>query len=188
MTDTVTPFHEQALSASVELHSIPSSRPSQEQLANLRLRLLQAEEQLRSGQWRKVQEHLITARSLLDRSEPPHPVAASRGGLTLRQKQRLQLYVEQYLNRSIRLSELAQLVGLSYSHFCRVFGQSFGQPPLAYVRVRRVERAKDLMMNGQLPLALIALECGLSDQAGLCKLFRRITGETPSSWRRGQRA
>jgi AraC-like DNA-binding protein len=187
MTDSLTVIQQPELLASVGAHPIPSSQPSNEQLANVRLRLLQAEEQLRSGQWRKAQDYLITARSLLDRGDPVRPSAPSHGSLTLRQKQRVQLYIEQHLNRGITLSELAQLLRLSYSHFCRVFSQSFGQPPLAYVRRRRVERAKELMMNGRLPLAAIALECGLSDQATLCKLFRRITGETPGAWRRWQR-
>ena len=161
--------------------------PRGEQLTSIRLRLLQAEEQLRNGQWHKAQECLSMARSLLDRADRAAAPALPRGGMTLRQRQRLQLYVEQHLNRAIRLSELAELLGLSYSHFCRAFRQAFRQPPLAYVRARRVARAKELMMSGERPLSLIALECGLSDQAALCKLFRRMTGETPSAWRRGQR-
>ena len=159
---------------------------SSERLASVRLRLLQAEEQLRNGQWRKVQEHLLTARALLDRTEAPPAPPVFRGGLTLRQKQRVQLYIEQHLNRAIRLSELKELLGLSYSHFCRAFRQGLGKPPLAYVRMRRIERAKELMVTRELPLAVIAHECGLYDQAALCKMFRRVTGETPGAWRRAQ--
>lgn len=188
MTDSLTAMLPQTLSVSAGLNTTPlSTGPTGEQLMSVRLRLLQAEEQLRSGQWRRAQEYLLTARNLLERTEAPTAPALSRGGMTLRQKQRLQLHIEQHLNRAITLSELALLVDLSYSHFCRAFRQSFGQPPLAYVRARRVERAKELMMSGQQPLSLIALECGMSDQAALCKLFRRITGETPAAWRRGQR-
>ncbi len=188
MTDALTAIQQQPLSPSFGLPPPPSSGPSSGYLASLRLRLLQAEEQLRSGQWRQAREVLLGARNLLDRSESPPAPALPRGGLTLRQRQRLQLHIEQHLHRAITLSELAQLVGLSYSYFCRAFGQSLGQSPLAYVRARRVERAKELMVSGRLPLSLIALECGLSDQAALCKLFRRYTGETPAAWRRGQRS
>jgi AraC family transcriptional regulator len=183
MTDSPSSLPQQTFAPSVGLQAISTG-----QLTSIRLRLLQAEEQLRSGEWRKAQEHLLTARSLLDRSGVPVAPAPPRGGLTLRQMQRLQLYIEQHLDCAITLTELAQLLGLSYSHFCRVFSQSFGEPPLAYVRTRRVERAKELMLSDGLPLSVVALECGLSDQAVLCKLFRRVTGETPAAWRRSQRA
>lgn len=188
MTDLLPSIERQVYPSGLGLAPMPPSGPSNEQLRSIRLRLLQAEEELRSGQWHKAQQHLLRARTILDRSEAPVAPALPRGGLTMRQRQRLQLYVEQHLNRSIALTELAQLVALSYSHFCRAFRQSFDQPPLAYVRSRRVERAKELMLTSQLPLSLIALECGLSDQAALCKMFRRATGEPPAAWRRGQRA
>jgi AraC family transcriptional regulator len=188
MTDLRSPIERHAYPTGLGLAPIPTSGPSNEQLMSVRLRLLQAEEELRSGQWLKAQQCLLTARNILDRREAPAVPALPRGGLTLRQRQRLQLFVEQHLNRNITLTELAELIGLSYSHFCRAFRQSFGQPALAYVRARRVERAKELMLSSQLPLSRIALECGLSDQAVLCKLFRRVTGEPPAAWRRGQRS
>jgi AraC family transcriptional regulator len=188
MTDAETPVQQQSYWPSDRPRCVASPVPTSELLTSVRLRLLQAEEQLLRGEWRKAQQYLLTARNLLDRSEVPPASPQLRGGLTLRQKQRLQLYIEQYLGRSIALSELAQQLGLSYSHFCRVFRQSFGHTPLAYMRTRRVERAKELMMSGRLPLSLVAQECGLSDQAALSKLFRRATGHTPAAWRRGQRA
>jgi AraC family transcriptional regulator len=185
MTDALSPDEQRPYSSSLGLAPLALHSPSNEQLQSIRLRLLQAEQELRSGQWLKAQQYLLTARTLLDRSEAPAPPA--RGGLTLRQQQRLQLHVEQYLNRNIAVTELAELTSLSYSHFCRAFRQSFGQPPMTYVRARRVERAKELMLSGRQRLSVIALECGLSDQAALCKLFRRITRQTPAAWRRGQR-
>jgi len=188
MTDLLSPIEPLTYPTGLGLTPIPTSGPSNEQLMSIRVRLLQAEQELRSGQWLKAQQYLLTARRLLDRSDAPAAPVLPRGGLTLRQKQRLQLFVEQHLNRTIALKELAELIGLSYSHFCRAFRQSFGQPPLAYVRARRVERAKELMVSGRQPLSRIALECGLSDQAALCKMFRRVTGEPPSAWRRGQRS
>jgi AraC family transcriptional regulator len=153
---------------------------------NVRLRLLQAEEHLRLGQLSKVQEYLLTARLLLERKQIRLPV--TRGGLTGHQKHRLQLYIEQNLNRIIPSLELASLVDLSYSHFCRAFKQAMGTSPRAYIRARRLERSKELLLKGNLPLSVIAQECGLSDQAALCKLFRRVAGTTPTTWRRGHSA
>ena len=187
MTDSLSPVEQQVLPASIGMHALPMLGPTGEQLASLRLRLLQAEEQLRSGQWLEAERCLLTARTLLERSEAPPAPMLPRGGLTLRQRQRVQVYIEKNISRSIRVCELSQLLGLSYSHFCRVFRQGFGQPPMTYVRTRRVARAKELMVTSRVPLSRIALECGLSDQAALCKLFRRATGATPSVWRGAQR-
>jgi AraC-like DNA-binding protein len=40
------------------------------------------------------------------------------------------------------------------------------------------------MIESNAPLCEIALDCGLADQAHLCRVFRRMTGTTPSVWRR----
>jgi AraC-like DNA-binding protein len=150
--------------------------------ANVRLRLLQAEEHLRQREWLKVEESLVSARLLLDRTEMLG--TAVRSGMTERQKQCVQLHIEKNLLRKVTLSELSDLVGLSYSHFSRAFKQTFGNSAMRYIRSRRLERAKEIMLDGSLSLAEVAYECGLSDQAALCKLFRRLTGSTPSKWRR----
>jgi AraC-like DNA-binding protein len=53
---------------------------------------------------------------------------------------------------------------------------------------RRVELAAKYMLQTDMSLSDIALECGLADQAHLCKHFRVVTGETPAAWRRAKRA
>ena len=72
------------------------------------------------------------------------------------------------------------------SYFCRAFKDTFGDPPHAYIMRRRVERAQTLMLQTREPLSQIALACGLSDQAHLCNLFRRLVGQSPSHWRSTQ--
>jgi len=56
--------------------------------------------------------------------------------------------------------------------------------PHNYIVSRRVEYAKDRMANSNDSLSVIALDCGLSDQAHLSRIFRRAMGTTPSAWRR----
>jgi AraC-like DNA-binding protein len=75
---------------------------------------------------------------------------------------------------------------LSAGHFSRTFRNSFGCSPLQYVMRRRMERAQGLMLSTNIPLAQIALDCGLSDQAHFSRLFRRIVGECPREWRRAR--
>jgi AraC-like DNA-binding protein len=108
----------------------------------------------------------------------------SPGGFAPWQKRRVETYLAQNLEQSVRIKTLADIVSLSASHFCRAFKQSFGKTPHRFLTGLRVERAKELMMSSGESLSQIALACGLADQAHLCKIFRRCVGQTPSVWRR----
>jgi AraC family transcriptional regulator len=114
----------------------------------------------------------------------PVPV---RGGLAPWQKRKIDHYIEQRLERTLRVKELAEQVSLSVSHFCRAFRESFGASPHLHLTRLRVERAQRLMLTTQDPLNQIALACGMADQAHLSKLFRREVGEPPNTWRRRNR-
>ncbi len=111
----------------------------------------------------------------------PVPV---RGGLAPWQKRKVDRYIQQRLERTLRVEELAEQVSLSVSHFCRAFKESFGASPHLHLTRLRVERAQRLMLTTQDPLSQIALACGMADQAHLSKLFRREVGEPPNTWRR----
>jgi AraC-like DNA-binding protein len=107
-----------------------------------------------------------------------------RGGLAPWQKRKIDRYIQQRLERTLRVKELAEQVSLSVSHFCRAFRESFGASPHLHLTRLRVERAQRLMLTTQDPLSQIALACGMADQAHLSKLFRREVGEPPNTWRR----
>ena len=110
--------------------------------------------------------------------------ACARGGLAPWQKRKVDRFLKEHLERPVQLSELAEQVLLSVSHFCRAFKETFGDTPHAYIVGLRLELAQELMLATEDPLSQIALACGLSDQAHLSKLFRRVMGETPNAWRR----
>jgi AraC family transcriptional regulator len=97
-------------------------------------------------------------------------------------------WIEAHLGEAIRIEQLAGLVNLSRSHFSRMFHRTMGESALSYIRRRRVERAQQLMLTTSQSLAQIALDCGLADQCHLTRVFRRVAGTTPASWRRQQRA
>ena len=115
------------------------------------------------------------------------PVArhVSRGGLAAWQVKQSLLHIEMNVETALQVSDLAALARLSVSHFARAFRVSFGQPPHTYVMARRIERAKRLLLSGKpIPLVEVALCCGLSDQAHLSRMFRKLVGESPAAWRR----
>lgn len=104
--------------------------------------------------------------------------------LALWQIKRIERHIEKVLDQGITLSELADIAGLTPSYFCKAFKKSFGTSPLSYVQMKRIERAKDLMLGTDRPLAEIAFDCGLSDQAHFSRVFRKFPGQSPSQWRR----
>lgn len=110
----------------------------------------------------------------------------TRGGLAPWQIRKVTAYVESRIDRPIRNDELAAIARLNPSHFGRAFRNSIGEPPHEYVIRRRVERAQGLMLSTDAPLSEIALNCGLADQSHLTRLFRRIVGESPRTWRRAR--
>jgi AraC family transcriptional regulator len=79
---------------------------------------------------------------------------------------------------------MAELVRLSPYHFCRSFKCSFGMPPHRYHAHRRIERAKQLLANRERPITAIALDIGFSDTSTFTAAFHRLTGQTPTSYRR----
>ncbi|ORE90383.1 AraC family transcriptional regulator [Aurantimonas sp. 22II-16-19i] len=106
------------------------------------------------------------------------------GGLAPWQANRVERYIGENIEAPIRVADLAALVSLCASHFCRAFRAHFGETPHSFVMRRRIEHAQLLMASTDEPLSQIALMCGLSDQAHLSRLFRRHFATTPSNWRR----
>ena len=113
---------------------------------------------------------------------PEEPLA--KGGLATWQIRRVTEYIERRLETPLITDDLASVARLSAGHFCRAFKTSLGETPHAYIIRQRVRRAQMLMLRTRDTLSQIACACGLTDQAHLTRLFRRVVGTTPMSWRR----
>lgn len=127
---------------------------------------------------------LLARASALLRPEVAAPQGPRLGCLAPWQERRVRDHVAVNLHATLRVEDLAAAVRLSASYFTRAFKASFGETPHGYLLRMRVEKAKRMMLEGQEPLAQIALACGLSDQAHLSRVFRQATGSSPSAWRR----
>ena len=108
----------------------------------------------------------------------------ARGGLAPRDRRKVEDYLREHLARPLHVAELARQVALSVSYFHRAFRETFGTTPHRHLIRLRLERAQQLMSTTTMPLAQVALTCGLADQAHLSKLFRRWLDDMPSAWRR----
>ena len=71
--------------------------------------------------------------------------------------------------------------------FSRHFRETLGRAPHAFVIDRRVERAKRLLLQGDLAVKEVASSCGFADQAHLTRVFRCRLGTTPVQLRRRSR-
>jgi len=127
---------------------------------------------------------LALALRLLGPDHAPSPVQA---GLSASQLRRVMEYVEEHLDRDLSLARLAGVAGVSASHLKTLFRRSTGLPVHAYVVQRRVERARALLVRGELPASQVALEAGFAHQSHMARWMRRLLGVTPTSVVRGSR-
>jgi AraC family transcriptional regulator len=108
----------------------------------------------------------------------------TRGGLPGWQQKKLAQFIQEHLADELSLVSLAQLAQLSPFHFSRAFKQSFGMPPHQYLTSRRIARAKSLLAERKLSVTEIGLDVGFSETSSFTAAFRKVTGETPSAYRR----
>jgi transcriptional regulator GlxA family with amidase domain len=81
------------------------------------------------------------------------------------------------------IHRLARVSGVSEAHFARSFKDAFGVPPHRYLLTRRIERAKALLRDTDLPITEIAFQTGWDSLGTFGRTFRDVTGESPSSLR-----
>lgn len=159
--------------------------------------LIEAASRARGGDCEASKAHVEHAIALLrgipslgprrSHQVPNAEAPIARGALPAWKMRKVLAYVEANLSRRIHVKELAKVVGLSASHFCRAFKCAFGASPRDYVLRRRIEVAQAMMLTTSEPFHSIAMSCGMCDQQHFTRSFRRIVGETPSMWRQTRR-
>jgi len=87
----------------------------------------------------------------------------------------------------VSLAALAADAGVSRFHFCRAFKESTGLSPHAWLRQHRLEQAMNMLRDPDVSVVSVAAALGYSSQTAFAAAFRKLTGETPSDWRRRMR-
>ena len=121
---------------------------------------------------------------VMSRFQRPQTERRRRGGLSPATMKRVREYVDENIDKTIDLGALASVADLSLYHFARAFKQSEGTTPHCYLLQRRVERARELLIETDLPLSEVALASGFSDQSHFSRHFGRRMGVSPAAFRR----
>ncbi len=108
-----------------------------------------------------------------------------QGGLTRSVVRRVVDFMEAHLADDLSLEQLAEVAGLSQFHFARQFKVTLGVAPYAFLRERRLDRARDLLVRGEGTIAEIASRTGFCDQSHLSAHFKRRFGASPRAFVRG---
>ena len=112
------------------------------------------------------------------------PGAEPLGGRDL--AERLRAFLDDHLAESVTMQAAAGELGASATGLARSFSTTFGIAPHAYVLGRRMDAARDRILDGE-PLADVAVAVGFADQAHLTRRFRQHLGTTPGRFARSQR-
>ncbi len=81
------------------------------------------------------------------------------------------------------LDELAGAAGVCRALFCRIFRQNTGMTPQKYLNRHRVELATSELLYSDTPVKDIAVRCGFADVHHFSRIFKKITGTSPASFR-----
>jgi AraC family transcriptional regulator len=127
------------------------------------------------------------AMQLVRRYSSLQEVRIGHGGMPPRKLRKAIAMIDHHLadeqEGRVALRDVARQIGMSYFHFSRVFKQSMGMSPTNYIAERRIERAKELLNETELPISEIALRSGFSSQSHFTAFFRKLAGSTPKDFR-----
>ncbi len=109
---------------------------------------------------------------------PPVPGPRQRAAV-----EAVQRHIDAHLGDDLDLATLAALAHTSPFHFSRLFRAVTGLPPHRYLRRARLERAKQLLTDGDATITTVANQVGFSSVSHFIAAFRRHTGITPGQYR-----
>lgn len=149
---------------------------------------LEAEREAGSPNGQLYAESLGTAMALQLLSRYARMDQATAGkapaGMSTHQQRRVLEHIEAHMDGDLSLTALAAVAFSSVSHFKVLFRRTMGMPVHEYVMRRKVERARELLLRGDMSAAQVALASGFSHQSHMARQMRKTLGLTPGMLRK----
>ena len=95
-------------------------------------------------------------------------------------------YIEVHYQENISLESIAKDLGFSKFYLSRIFSNKIGYQFNDYVNRLRINKAQKLLSETDLPVTIIALECGFESQRNFNRIFKKLTLLTPTEFRTGR--
>lgn len=93
-------------------------------------------------------------------------------------------YIDRHLAENITLGEVSDLACMSVPSFCKKFKEKTGLTMVQYMNEMRIKKAKLLLKNQKNTLEQVAEQTGFSNANYLVRVFKKVTGQTVSEYRR----
>ena len=95
----------------------------------------------------------------------------------------IRTYIGKNYQNDISMQSAAQVMGYSEAYFCKLFKQCLKVNFSAWLNEFRVEKAKEQLATTRLSVREVSLACGYADANYFARVFKRVTGMTPSEYR-----
>ena len=92
-------------------------------------------------------------------------------------------YIDLHYQEDVSLQDLAGMMEYSDAYFCKIFKQCFDKSFIMYLSEFRVEKAKELLEDTMVNIKDVSSRVGYRDSNYFAKVFKRMTGSTPSEYR-----
>ena len=115
-----------------------------------------------------------------------HPAPSGEEGESARLsfvRDHIERYIRENYHTALSLQKAAQAMNYSDTHFCRLFKQCFKVNFSAYLTAYRVQRAQERLLGTMDTVKEVGIACGYTDTSYFIRVFKRITGMTPSEYR-----
>lgn len=95
-------------------------------------------------------------------------------------------YIDKNFNRDLGMEELVACINISPQYLCKLFQKYLNMRPFEYVTRKRIQEAKSLLLEENIPEADIAEQCGFNSLSYFCTSFKHLENITPAEFRKLQ--